>query len=313
MDELVSILIPNYNSEKYIKKTINSAVRQTYSNIEIIVVDNMSTDNSWDIIKNCAAKDERIKIYQNKKNIGPVKNWKRCLDKANGIYAKFLWSDDQISKEFVEKTVKYLYQPNIAFAFTGVEHFNEITSETKRLYNLGRSGIRPIKEYIERQLLGVGYPVSPCCGIFRLDDLRKNLMINVPNKINSDFSMHAIGNDALIYLLTANDYTHFAYVNETISFFRAHTNSITTFTESARLSLLYMLAKAFFVENYYNDKKIIKQFNTNLFYFLIRYKNNELKIKKIADFYIKNKIYSIDYIYFIKKIINKTIKSVKNI
>ena len=66
---LVSIIIPTYNSSKYILQSIISAIDQTYTNVEIIVSDNCSTDDTVDIVKSIAVKDNRIHLYQNKFNI----------------------------------------------------------------------------------------------------------------------------------------------------------------------------------------------------------------------------------------------------
>lgn len=77
---LVSICIPTYNREKYLKHTIESALKQTYSNIEIIVSDNASDDNTVNLVK--SFKDKRIHLIVQKKNIGMVPNWNACIKKA---------------------------------------------------------------------------------------------------------------------------------------------------------------------------------------------------------------------------------------
>ena len=74
----VSILIPTYNSEKYIEETIESALVQTYKNFEIIIVDNASNDNTFKIMQEYAKKHDNIKIFKNEENIGPIKNWMKC-------------------------------------------------------------------------------------------------------------------------------------------------------------------------------------------------------------------------------------------
>ena len=71
MNSKISILIPTFNRERYIKEVITSALNQTYKNIEIIVVDNKSTDNSWAILKDLAKNDGRIKLFQ-KRQVGWV-------------------------------------------------------------------------------------------------------------------------------------------------------------------------------------------------------------------------------------------------
>jgi len=302
---LISILIPVYNSEEFIEKAVNSAINQTYKNIEIIIVDNQSTDGTWEILQAYQKKDDRIKLFRNSANIGPVKNWKICLDKASGEYAKFLWSDDYIADSFIEDTLPYLKNKNIGFVFTKTTQFHENSKEIIELYNLGRSGIFDNKIFINGLLIDGTCPTSPGCGLFRLTDLKKNLMLQVPNKIGSDFSQHAIGNDSLLYLLTAKDYSKFAYVNKTLSFFRAHDASITTSSESYKLDLLYSIARAYYIENYEKDNKIIKKFNTQLCILLIKYRGNTLGIKSMSDFYLNKKDYPKDYFYLFQRVFRK--------
>ena len=247
----VSILIPVYNREKYIGECIQAALAQTYSNIEVIVVDNASTDRTWDICLDFADKDGRVRVFQNEKNIGPVRNWKRCIEEASGDYGKILWSDDLIAPDFVEKTLPLIQDSHVGFVYTGVEIFNKEQGSRTSHYFLGKTGVFPSRQYIEGALLGCNYPVSPGCALFRLKDLRENLLIDVPNKVDSDFATHAIGNDLLIFLLTANQYQKFAFVNEPLSFFRSHPESISIKSNKGKLPLHYDLAKAYFVEHYY--------------------------------------------------------------
>lgn len=306
MSKLVSILIPVYNREKLIEETICSALNQTYENIEIIVVDNQSTDNTWTVLQQLALKDSRIKIFQNETNIGPVRNWKRCIDEATGEYGKILWSDDLIAPEFLEKTVFYLEDSNVGFVFTRTYIFECELENTKHdMYTIGNTNVYNMEKYINGIFLGGGtYPVSPGCAIFRLKDLKKNLLVDIPNKVGSDFSMHAIGNDLLIFLLISNQYMSFAFVNEHLSFFRAHKDSISIQATRGKLPFYYDLAKAYFVENYRED--LIKKLNANLFINYIRFKNVDLyKEFTIKNFYINNQKDKIDYMYLLKKILNK--------
>jgi len=304
----VSILIPVYNRENLIEETVQSALNQTYKNIEIIVVDNQSTDNTWEILQKLASQDERIKIFQNKTNIGPVKNWKRCIDEATGEYGKILWSDDLIAPEFLEKTVPYLENEDVGFVFTGTEIFIDGTDKKTSHCFIDESGIYESKKYINGVFFDGDYPVSPGCALFRLKDLKNNLMVNIPNKVNSDFSIHAIGNDLLIFLLTAHKYKNFAFVNEKLSFFRAHKGSISIRSDDGKLPLHYNLASAYFVENYRKD--LIKKQNVILWNLLRVYKNSSKKfqIYNISDFYMTNKEYSLDYILLFKKIIRKIVR-----
>lgn len=311
---LVSILIPVYNREKIILETLNSAISQTYSNIEIIVVDNKSTDNTFEIVKQFAKSYPNVKVYQNEENIGPVKNWRKCLDYASGEYIKILWSDDLIATSFIEKTLPYLIKyKNIGFVFTGTEIFNDESEQKNKAYFIGDTGIYSTEKFIEGILLGGPFPVSPGNALFRKKDVKKNLLLEIPNKIGSDFKMHAIGNDILLYLLTANKYPNFAFLNETLSYFRAHSNSISISTNKADVVLLYSLAKTYFVENYVKkDKRLKRRFNTKLLVHLLRYKNNNLGIKSLGDFYSDGVKIDIDFVYMLQIIINKIKNKLKS-
>ena len=109
MNPLVSICIPTYNREDSICDALNCAVNQTYKNIEILVSDNCSTDNTVNLVKKI--KDPRIKIVVHKKNLGMIPNWNFCIQEAKGKYVKFLHSDDLIDSTCVEKELEY-FQKN---------------------------------------------------------------------------------------------------------------------------------------------------------------------------------------------------------
>lgn len=255
MISLVSILIPVYNRQNIIADTIQSALNQTYTNIEVIVVDNASTDNTWDIIQKFAKQDVRIKAFKNRSNLGPVRNWLRCIEEATGEYGKILWSDDLIAPDFIKKTLP-LFNDDLGFVYTGANIFTGTDPhEAKTSYLLPKTSLYSSSMYIEKALFDKGMPVSPGCAIFRMKDIRKNLWLQIPNKVNSDFSMHAIGNDLLLFLLTANQYKYFGHVAEPLSFFRSHEGSISVSSAGGKLPLHYALSKAFFVENYRSEDK----------------------------------------------------------
>ncbi|WP_272992537.1 glycosyltransferase family 2 protein [Porticoccus hydrocarbonoclasticus] len=103
---LVSICIPTFNAEKYIKKTINSIVNQSYKNIEIIILDDCSTDSTMKIIR--SIDDPRIKIFQNEFNLGPQETWSKLIDLAEGRFFKIVCHDDVLYEECVAVQVKML-------------------------------------------------------------------------------------------------------------------------------------------------------------------------------------------------------------
>lgn len=295
----VSILIPTYNSEKYIEETIESALSQTYKNFEIIIVDNASDDKTYKIIQEYVKKYSNIKIFKNNKNIGPIKNWMRCISEASGEFGKILWSDDLIKSTFLEKTVKVLEKnQDIGFVFSPAIIFGDVSKE-KTFYTIkNKSGVYSTKKFIEGILFDKDYPNSPACGLFRLDDLNKNLLLRIPNKFDSDASIHAIGNDLLIYLLTAKDYESFVYINEPLAMFRAHNNSITISTKKTKIVLNYDIAKAYYVDNYVDDIDVIRKFNSMLWLHDKIFNTS----RDIGRFYFKNNDYKMNFFFMIKNI-----------
>jgi glycosyltransferase involved in cell wall biosynthesis len=88
----VSVCIPSYNSARHIEETIKSVLDSTYAHLEVIVTDNGSTDGTDKIVAGFA--DERVRFYQNGRNLGPIRNWNRALGGATGEFAAVLFSDD---------------------------------------------------------------------------------------------------------------------------------------------------------------------------------------------------------------------------
>lgn len=95
---LVSVIIPVFNAEKYIKRALSSLVSQTYENIEIICVNDGSTDHSANILERMAESDNRVKVIT-QVNSGPAKARNTGLDIARGKYISFVDSDDFVDKE----------------------------------------------------------------------------------------------------------------------------------------------------------------------------------------------------------------------
>ena len=104
----VSVIMPAYNSEKYVGEAIESILKQTFADFELIVLNDGSTDKTPDIIKKYAQKDKRIKFIDNSKNQGFIKSLNQCLDVATGEYIAKMDSDDISLPNRLEKQVKYL-------------------------------------------------------------------------------------------------------------------------------------------------------------------------------------------------------------
>ena len=124
MKDLISIIVPVYNAEKFIDETINTVLNQTYTNWELILVNDCSTDNSEKLIQKYL-KDNRIKLINNKTNSKAAISRNNGIKKAKGRYICFLDADDLWNKEKLKKQVKFMNEKDCAFSFTGYEFANE--------------------------------------------------------------------------------------------------------------------------------------------------------------------------------------------
>lgn len=122
-NELISIIMPVYNEEKYLKRAINSVISQTYTNWELICVNDASTDNSLKILKEYEA--EKIKVYSLNKNSGTAVARNFALTKAKGRYIAYLDADDYYCNTKIEKQIKFMQNNNYAFTFTAYAFVNE--------------------------------------------------------------------------------------------------------------------------------------------------------------------------------------------
>ncbi len=105
IEPLVSILITAYNREEYISKAIESAINQSYSNFEIIILDDCSNDRSFEIANEYSRKDNRIKLFQNEKNFGQFPTRNKIARLAKGKYIKYLDSDDLLYPHCIQVMV----------------------------------------------------------------------------------------------------------------------------------------------------------------------------------------------------------------
>ena len=123
--KLVSIITPSYNSEKFISETIKSVLNQTYKNWEMLITDDGSTDNSYEIINKICEKDSRIKLFSIK-NAGPAVARNNSIKHAKGKYVAFLDSDDLWFSEFLSKSINCISKSE-GFVFSSYKRCNEIT------------------------------------------------------------------------------------------------------------------------------------------------------------------------------------------
>lgn len=128
-EKKVTIIIALYNCDKYLDKCIESLVKQTYKNLEIIICDDKSTDDSYEIACYWSKSDKRIKVIRNNKNMKAGYTRNQCIKLATGDYIAIQDADDYSDYSRIEKQVKFLnIHHNVDFVSTGMHCFNNGTT-----------------------------------------------------------------------------------------------------------------------------------------------------------------------------------------
>ncbi len=233
---LVSVITPLYNGEQFIESTIESVVNQTYDNWEMIIVDDVSTDNSVEIVEEIAKNDTRIKLYKSEVNGGAAVARNKALQHAKGRMIAFLDSDDIWLPSKLEIQVKFMLENNYPISFTSYEVMNEKLESTgttiKSVESIDYYG------YLKNTIIGMSTSI-------------------IDKKIVGDFEFFNIRTRQDTYLwLTLLKRGFKAYgIGNILAYYRVHSNSISSNKVKAAKRVWYMYYKmeklGFFRSSYY--------------------------------------------------------------
>ena len=206
---LVSVITPVYNVEKYIDRTLNSVFSQTYDKIEIILVDDQSTDGSAAIIKRYSESHPEIVYYLQPQNMGAGYARNKALELARGQYVAFLDADDVWKPKKIEKQVSLMREKDAAFCFTAIEMIDGDDNVIK--------GKRKVKEVIDYKFL-LSNTMIPTSGVM-VDRVKKG-----------DFSMHLRrgGQDYATWLRILRDGTKAYGIDEALVGYRIDGESLSS-------------------------------------------------------------------------------------
>ena len=170
---LVSIVTPSYNTSKYILDTIRSVISQTYTNWEMIIVDDCSTDNSVEIIQNIQILDSRVHLIELQKNAGPAIARNKAIEAASGNYIAFIDSDDLWNKNKLEKQLEFMKYNNVNFTFSSYNIIDENNNEI---------GMFKTKSYIDYYDLLKTNSIGCLTAIYNVDALGKSFMPDISKR-----------------------------------------------------------------------------------------------------------------------------------
>ena len=237
MDKKISVIIPIYNAQSTIQRTLDSILNQTYNNIEVILVNDGSSDNSLKICNTYKEKDSRV-IVIDKENGGPSSARNEGLKNATGFYVQFVDADDELDYTYTEKMISYFKAyKNLDLVISGIT----IISKNKRFVNFDKCGIitqNNLNELVNQQNF-YGLIASPCNKIYLKEKLNIEFPKDIKNGEDAIFNLNYLQNCKNIYLTN----------NESYNYYYENPNSLTKkYSEKRFLDTLFVREqlKAFF-------------------------------------------------------------------
>ncbi len=160
----VSIITPAHNAENFLPETIDSVLDQTFRDWELIVVDDCSTDRTFEIASAYAAKDPRVRVLRNEVNSGVAATRNRGLEVASGDYIAFVDSDDLWLPEKLEKQLRFMKEKGVVFSYTDYQKYVTETKERGKVLRaptkmtakkiLGNTAIGCLTVMVDRKTVG---------------------------------------------------------------------------------------------------------------------------------------------------------------
>jgi len=214
----VSICLPVYNGERFIAAAIESALNQTFKDFELIIIDDASTDRSFEIVKSYAEKDARIRLLRNEANAGLFQNYNRCLNESRGEYIKTFAQDDLLEPTMLQKQVEVLANnPNVGLVTTAKRWVSEAGETLKTLRTFERDTTVSGREVIRYNLI------------------RLTNWVGEPSTVMYRAALRGAGFDTDLFHYGDIDYwfrivegCDYFYLDEVLCGFRRHTESATS-------------------------------------------------------------------------------------
>jgi glycosyltransferase involved in cell wall biosynthesis len=190
---LISVCIPSYNNDEFIAYTLESVLKQTYANLEIIITDDKSTDKTVSVIKGFT--DPRIKLIQNETNLGIGLNWNKGLGLATGKYVKVVCGDDVLYPDCLRRQVEALESPSHSQAVLAICN-SDVINANGQIVLRRRCRFKPglargkdlIRDCVRWGANRIGEPVV---GLFKREVLAKSGMFDPANPYMIDLAFWA--------------------------------------------------------------------------------------------------------------------------
>ena len=211
---LVAIIVPVYNVEKYIDECLKSILNQTYTNIEVLMINDGSTDKSADICKKYEKKDNRFKLY-NKKNGGLSDARNYGVEKSSGRYTMFVDSDDILSENIVSLLMQTINEQQSDMSVCNLAHFQD--GKSPSFSNIKSTEVMSGKEALERLLYQKDISTSSCAKLYKKTKINDIAFVKGQRFEDNEFLFRVF-----------SDTDKVAYINASLYGYRHREKSITT-------------------------------------------------------------------------------------
>src|SRR5690554_397928 len=209
MSKLVSVIMPMYNAEKYIKESIKSVLNQTYEIWELLIIDDVSTDNSVEIVEEYVERDSRIKLFRLDENSGPAVARNVGIKNSIGDFISFLDSDDLWHAEKLEIQLRFMIDNNYSITCTDYE---QIDKEGKSRNKIIKTKIKADYDMVLKY-----NPIGNLTVMYNVDKLGKIKIPNIKKR-----------NDYLLWLTILKKEKYIYGINQVLASYRVHPNSISS-------------------------------------------------------------------------------------
>lgn len=244
---LVSIILPVYNGEQYIKEAVESMLGQTYANFELLLLDDGSTDKTIEILRSYT--DHRIRLIKNEQNLGIVATLNKGIMLSNGLYIARMDADDISHRERLLKQVEFLQQnPNVGMIDSVMEYIDENSKP------VGRMNSDIIDEGAIRNFL----TKSNCMG---------HSSVMMPASVIKKYLYRKIFyEDYDLWLRLLNDGLRICKLPAPLLYYRLHNQSITGIAYSNRQHFLKLATTKWFYYKHLSFAEMLKLFNIKVLY-----------------------------------------------
>lgn len=213
---VVTIAIPTFNREEYLKLAIECCLNQTYNNCEILIVDNCSTDGTINLVK--SIHDTRVVYYRQKASVSPINNWNKCIELAQSDYFTFLTDDDLISNDYVEIMLRTILEyKDAAIVRCGAI---VIDSKGNRIGSrLDLPEIVNINEYVEKNMSN--QLIQSLGGL-----ICSTKLIKASGGFEESYLPHTLYADHLLWLKLAINGSIVVTLQKKLFFYRVHSSQL---------------------------------------------------------------------------------------